>query len=810
MALVAGGGLHDEERGVHVAPQPFHLRLVPAESVCEAGAQAGLVIHEARGDGVELRPAEVIVQRDRAVVVADAAVAGLRVQRILRDLDVQVSRILVDVVDVQREPRCQLLADAERRLDVVRRLHVHLHQVHGRRGGAAARDHHLPQRFRVGGARVLEFVRAPACRLPLVEGHEGRDAIVHDSESTAQIRSRVAEDVPRERRARRDVVQVVLPIALVEESLERGRRRERGVAHPRHREVVVESVDLRIVAQAERELEVRRDLPLVLRIRAHYPAVRHRACIVGRIRIVESDAYAAEQWLRAGVRSELEVAIAVAGEPAVRAHARELDTARDDVLPVAERVRGVIEKADVRLLQLEREAADAEGDSGIDELRAVHQRRLVVVPVQKVERQLVGERCTRLVRVAELNAVHLILGADAAVVRHSAAEEGFAVVEAPGPRRIDRVLVAERRGEAEHTVLVLRGCAERPGVLRPDAGRVRGLARDHRDGVVGVLVFVAPGEEELVLHDRSAEVEAGLHALVVGAAERGWTSRLRLALEHVQRIEVVVLAVEESRSVKLVRAAVCDGRDDERRAASVLRIVRVEVHAELAHRVLRDGRAGLRNPDEVAVEHALPLRSIEVEVPEAEIGKRARRRERASGSGRERLHARHDGREVHRVTRVERKVLDLRLHDRRGYVVALDLEGGLRLLAHHFHPLQCHRRLLQREVERRALTHEQRDVTLLLLVTDHAHGDVVAAGLESHHRVGPCAGYLRAVLLSGFVVQHTHLRACHWLAGGRENAALQHRGVLRVHAARREQQECGAEEQHARPTQYPVIRPYPD
>src|SRR5690606_38919881 len=116
---------------------------------------------------------------------------------------------------------------------------------------------------------------------------------------------------------------------------------------------------------------------------------------------------------------------------------------------------------------------------------------------------------------------------------------------------------------------------------------------------------------------------AGLHALVVGPVESRWALRLRFALELVERVEIVVLAVEERGAVELVGTAIGDGRDDERRAAGVLRVVRIEVHAELAHGVLRNRRAGLRYAHQVAVEHALPLRAVEVEVPEAEIGERA-------------------------------------------------------------------------------------------------------------------------------------------------------------------------------------------
>ena len=446
------------------------------------------------------------------------------------------------------------------------------------------------------------------------------------------------------------------------------------------------------------------------------------------------------------------------------------------------------------LEQNERERVRAERDARVAARDARHERRLVVVPRQQVQRELVDEGARRLVRVAELRAVDPVFRRDPRVARCGAAEVRLAVVVPAGVDRVERVLLAERRGETQHAGVVLRRRAEAPRELVPHARLVRRTPRHHADRVLRVVQFVAERVEHLVVHHRPAEVDAHLRAIVRGARERGRRAGAGGELGVVQRAQAVVLQVAEHRALRLVRAALRHRADDVRPAARELRVVRVEVHAELAQRLLRHGRPGLRDADEVAVEHALPLDAVEEEVVEPQVGARAGRRQRASVRRRERLDARHDRREVQRVARVERKVLDLRRHHGRRHVGALHLERALRL-ADDADLAQPHGALLQHEVERRALPDEEPDLALgrrvaerlfRRLVPDATDAHRVRAGRQTEDDVR-ALGCAAAVLhLAGLAARHGHARALdRHVAVGADRPLEDERG-LRGERGRRE------------------------
>ena len=258
---------------------------------------------------------------------------------------------------------------------------------------------------------------------------------------------------------------------------------------------------------------------------------------------------------------------------------------------------------------------------------------------------------------------------------------------------------AAERGEPHHAGVILGRRLEGSGEGVPD-GRLVGRPSGHDgDAVVDALPLVAGGEEQLITPERAAQVEAELGAGVVWNREGGGVGGPTLPLDQIERLEGIALAVAEDRAVELVGAALGHGADHERRAARVLGIVGVQVDAELAHRLLGQGRARLRDPHQVAVEEALPLSPVQVKVPETQVRQRTGGGERPAGRGRKGLHPRHDGSQVDRVARVEGQVEDLGAYDRGRHVPALHLERRLALMR-DLDPLDGHGGLLKREVER--------------------------------------------------------------------------------------------------------------
>ena len=151
-----------------------------------------------------------------------AAVRRHRLVEVVRiALHIEVVHVLAHVVDVESELARELMADARRHLNAVRRLHVVLDQNRRRRSGLSG-DHARAQHGRIFRARISKVVHAPRRVLALLESDEARHAVVDDAEPAADERPIPLRRIPRERNARREIAELVLAIARVEVVLELG------------------------------------------------------------------------------------------------------------------------------------------------------------------------------------------------------------------------------------------------------------------------------------------------------------------------------------------------------------------------------------------------------------------------------------------------------------------------------------------------------------------------------------------------------------------------------------------------------------
>ena len=208
---------------------------------------------------------------DQDVAVRRRQLATIRrdgfIQIVRVPLHIEVVHVLPHVIHVDPERRRELVPDAKRHLLGVGRLHVVVHQDRRDRGRGTG-DHALTQHGGVTRAGIGERVGAPRGIATLLEAHEARDAVVDNAETTAHEGAIVLERIPRERRARREIAELILAIAGIQEILERRNRLKHRVIRPWYRVLVVHRVELHVVAQSQRQREVRLNAPLVIDVNA--------------------------------------------------------------------------------------------------------------------------------------------------------------------------------------------------------------------------------------------------------------------------------------------------------------------------------------------------------------------------------------------------------------------------------------------------------------------------------------------------------------------------------------------------------------
>ena len=115
---------------------------------------------------------------------------------------------------------------------------------------------------------------------------------------------------------------------------------------------------------------------------------------------------------------------------------------------------------------------------------------------------------------------------------------------------------------------------------------------------------------------------------------------------------------------------------------------------------------------------------------------------------------------------------------------------------HDLHTLERHRGLLELDVERRVLAHQQLDVALLGLIAQQTETDVVGAGWQPDDGVVAFRRCDRVALLPGLTVRHRDLRGDERRARRSADAPLEVDRILGAQAGGRDEP-CGGQQDGA-------------
>ena len=339
-----------------------------------------------------------------------------------------------------------------------------------------------------------------------------------------------------------------------------------------------------------------------------------------------------------------------------------------------------------------------------------------MIPVHDLETGFVHEVATgREVALAKLARIDPVLLRDAAVLGNLRTEVALPVERARRAHEIVRHGRAPDVRQALVDRIVLVRSQERPLVLRPWTAR-----RIHVEIEARIRQLEARCREQFVFDERPADVEPELVAVVV---------RNDL-LEHVPGDEALVLKKAERRAFPVIGASTALRADDIRTGSRVFRVVGIHVDAHLIDGFLRQRRSRLAKADDVAVVQALHLDPVHIDVEEAQVRRGTARWQRTSRLRRIRLDARGNGREVHHAALVQREILDLFVHHRRGHGHTLHFDL-LDSFPDDFLLRELGDALLHLEVEPGALSDHDLYGLFGLLVSQGSDGHRVLAGEQS-------------------------------------------------------------------------------
>ena len=408
----------------------------------------------------------------------------------------------------------------------------------------------------------------------------------------------VLAEVQREAEARLDLVllgfalmpgaDVVLQAQVVED---RDLRRGRHV-------VVIERIGLVIPAHTQIELQALGDIPVILDVRAQlivvqlgagaewriYGAVRAgEAAGIGRpdLIVVRRHGVVVLQQVDAvtGIfDAHLHGVVAVPGQ----AGKGQIIAQGGLILGLVLQTDSAAKYRDVRLVDLLDQVGF--GSGGIEFVATAVEQQVVgpVVAVRTPFQQQVAD---------------IVVAFGAPLIGRCAAEAQYFLVLAVGVAEIDGVVLVG-----------LPAQLAKPGFLVERRGKGAVVLREARIDdrhavVVDVLaLFVVDEEQQFVLEDRTAKVEAALLALVVGLLH------VILLVEGILRDHRLVLEIVIDRTVELVAARLGDGRDDGGAGLLVLSLVVLRQHAIFGDRFLRERIAatGVLS-DQAALENVVAL-----------------------------------------------------------------------------------------------------------------------------------------------------------------------------------------------------------
>src|SRR5688500_12638842 len=151
------------------------------------------------------------------------------------------------------------------------------------------------------------------------------------------------------------------------------------------------------------------------------------------------------------------------------------------------------------------------------------------------------------------------------------------------PAEIEELTGARLIADLSECQVAAERLRERADVLSELLAQCRGVleiaAQADRFLAVLIVRFIREEEVHPVLHDRTAEAQSPLVALV---------RRIRRWIERIFADQILVLIEDEGVALQAVRARLRDRRDDRARRLRVLRAVVLRDHAELLHGVLRE------------------------------------------------------------------------------------------------------------------------------------------------------------------------------------------------------------------------------